>query len=86
MKLRELEYKGLNLIDEIGTVEIGLDIEHNKVHLYDMQQIVSLEYDFVKKNYILSEGFHKMANVLMQKQFFSEKDSIQVEQWIKEKT
>ena len=73
MKLNELEYKGLNLFDEIGAVEIALNAKHQTIHVYDTAQIVEPEYHFASKNYVLSEGFYKMATVLMQKQFFEKK-------------
>jgi hypothetical protein len=70
MKIQELEYKGLNLLDVVGTVEIAIDTINKTIHVYDVQQIVEPEYHFQSKAFVLSDGFFNMARVLKQKQFF----------------
>lgn len=82
MKIQELEYRGINLMDVVGTVEIAIDAEQKTVHVFDTQQIVEPEYYFQTKSYTLSEGFFKMAIVLKQKQFFLENKDEKLEQWI----
>ncbi|MEK4230108.1 aminopeptidase [Solibacillus sp. FSL H8-0538] len=82
MKLNELEYKGLNLFDEISTVEIALHEQSRTIHVFDIQQVVEPEYNFSNKNYMLSEGFYKMAVVLEGKQFFEKKQQQTLPQWI----
>lgn len=82
MKLNELEYKALNLMDEVTTVEIALDEKKQTIHVCDLANAVEPEYDFVTKKYKLSEEFYKMAEVLMQKQFFERKIDQTLEQWV----
>ena len=82
MTIQQLEYKGLNLMDVIGTVEIAIDSKVNTIHLFDTQQIVEPEYDFVTKSYILSEGFYKMAGILKGKPLFLGNKELSFEQWI----
>ncbi|AWE08028.1 aminopeptidase [Lysinibacillus sp. 2017] len=82
MKIQELEYRGINLMDVVGTVEIAIDADRMTVHVFDTQQIVEPEYHFQTKSYTLSEGFFKLAIVLKQKQFFLESKDENLEQWI----
>lgn len=82
MKIQELEYKGMNLVDEVGTVEIAIDSVLKTIHIYDTQQIVAPEYEFLTKSYQLSEGFFNMATVLKQKQFFLETDENNLLKWV----
>ena len=67
MVIQQLEYRGLNLHDVIGSVEIAIDVDLNTIHIYDTDHIVEPEYDFLTKNFKLSEGFWKMANVINRK-------------------
>ncbi|MDN4494575.1 hypothetical protein [Ureibacillus aquaedulcis] len=80
----EVEYRGLNILDEISTVEIALDYQHNAIHIYDRNEVVEPEFNFSTRKYELSEGFFKMAKVLYNKRFF-EVPSQAVEQWIDER-
>ena len=82
MKIQELEYKGLNLLDVVGTVEIAIDTINKTIHVYDVQQIVEPEYHFQSKAFVLSDGFFNMARVLKQKQFFLDHYEEHLEQWI----
>ncbi|MGE7023994.1 aminopeptidase [Solibacillus cecembensis] len=72
MHFNELEYKGLNLMDQVGTVELAINTDLKVIHVFDTQQIVDPEYDFQTKNYRLTDSFFKMANVLLQKQLLEE--------------
>ena len=82
MRLYEMEYKGLNLLDEVCTIEIALDIESDTVHIFDTNYVVEPTYHFGREEYELSEGFFKLAQVLKQKYFFVEKRSKNIEDWI----
>lgn len=82
MHIQELEYKGINLMDVVGTVEIAIDSDLNTIHVYDTDQIVEPEYNFKTKNYVLSEGFYKMAKVLKEKQFFLKNNENNLNNWI----
>lgn len=82
MRLIELEYRGLNLMDEVGVVEIALDEGGNTIHVFDANHIVEPEYRFLNKSYVLSEGFAKFAEVLRSKHFFAEKREGELAEWI----
>lgn len=81
----ELEYRGLNIFDEISTVEVAIDSIHKVIHMYDTNQVVEPEYNFSAKKYQMSDGFFKLAKVLYEKQFFAS-GSETVERWINEIT
>ena len=82
MRLIELEYRGLNLMDEVGVVEIALDEGRNAIHVFDINHIVEPEYHFSDKSYVLSEGFAKLAVVLRSKHFFVEQREVKPAEWI----
>jgi len=81
----ELEYRGLNLFDEISTVEVAIDNQNKVIHIYDINQVVEPEYDFTAKKYQLSEGFYKMAKVLFEKKFLESPYETEA-QWMTEIT
>ena len=66
----KLQYQGMNLLDQIATVEIAVDEYHNTIHLYDPESVVWPEYRGVTSGYVLSDGFEKMLKVLESKPFF----------------
>ncbi|MEK3766397.1 MULTISPECIES: aminopeptidase [unclassified Solibacillus] len=82
MPIQQLEYRGLNLYDVVGTVEVAIDADLKQIHIYDTQHIVEPEYDFLSKSYILSEGFWKMAKIIKEKQLFLENDESNLNLWI----
>ena len=82
MVIQQLEYRGLNLHDVIGSVEIAIDADLNTIHIYDTNHIVEPEYDFLTKNFKLSEGFWKMAGVIKGKQLFLNNDEKSLDRWI----
>ena len=82
MPILQLEYRGLNLYDLVDTVEIAIDVDLQRIHIYDTQHIVEPEYDFLSKSYILSEGFWKMAKIIREKQLFLENDESNLNLWI----
>lgn len=67
----ELEYRGLNILDEISTVELAIDWEFQRIHVLDTNKVVEPEYHFSTKSYQLSEGFFKMIDVLNDKHFLT---------------
>ncbi|MER1986037.1 MAG: aminopeptidase [Solibacillus sp.] len=85
-KYAQIQYQGLNLLDEVGTVEIAIDYELGIVHVYDTQQIVAPEYDFQMKNYRLTDSFYKMAAIIRQKNFLSRAEQATLEQWVEKST
>lgn len=86
MQIQELEYRGLNLMDAIGTVEVAIDAANKKIHIYDTEHIVEPEYHFQTKSYTLSDGFFKMASLLKQKQFFLKNSEENLERWVEQYT
>lgn len=81
-KLNELQYQGLNLLDEVGTVEIALDSQNQMIHVYDTQQIVAPEYNYATKNYVLTDSFYKMAMIIKQKKFLEQHEEMTVDEWV----
>ena len=81
----ELEYRGLNILDEISTVEVAIDAIQKVIHIYDTNQVVEPEYNFSKKKYQTSEGFYKMTKVLYEKRFL-ELRSQTIAEWVSEIT
>ena len=86
MKIQELEYRGLNLLDVVGTVEVAIDAANKIIHIYDIQHIVEPEYHFQTKSYTLSEGFFKMASVLKQKPFLQNNKEDNLNFWVAQYT
>lgn len=82
MVIQQMEYRGLNLHDVIGSVEIAIDADLNTIHIYDTNHIVEPEYDFLTKNFKLSEGFWKMAGTIKEKQLFLSNDEKRLDRWI----
>lgn len=82
MVIQQMEYRGLNLHDVIGSVEIAIDADLNTIHIYDTDHIVEPEYNFLAKNFKLSEGFWKMASVIKEKQLFLSNDEKRLDRWI----
>lgn len=80
-EILELEYRGLNIFDEISTVEVAIDESHKVIHIYDCNQVVEPEYNFTAKQYQMSEGYFKMANVLYDKKFY-ESNYQTLKEWI----
>lgn len=68
----KIQYQGMNLLDEIHTVEIAFDTLEKQVHLYDPSAVIWPEYRGKVNGYILSDGFNLMIKVLGDKPFFSE--------------
>lgn len=70
-KIYQMEYRGLNLFDEISTVEIAIDEEKQTIHIFDVGQVVSPIFNFDVSAYELSDGFYKMADVLRHKKILT---------------
>lgn len=85
-KYAQLQYQGLNLLDEVGTVQITIDYEASIIHIYDTQQIVAPEYDFIVKNYTLTSSFYQMAAAIRQKNFLQIDEHLSLEQWVDNST
>lgn len=70
-KIYQMEYRGLNLFDEISTVELAIDEEKQTIHIYDIGQVVSPIFNFGVSAYELSDGFYKMADILRHKKILT---------------
>ncbi|WP_141905047.1 hypothetical protein [Lysinibacillus sp. Y5S-8] len=70
-KIYQMEYRGLNLFDEISTVELAIDEEKQTIHIFDVGQVVSPIFNFDVSAYELSDGFYKMADVLRHKKILT---------------
>lgn len=70
-KIYQMEYRGLNLFDEISTVELAIDEEKQTIHIYDIGQVVSPIFNFDVSAYELSDGFYKMADILRHKKILT---------------
>jgi len=66
-KIYQMEYRGLNLFDEISTVELAIDEKGQTIHIFDVGQVVSPIFNFDVSAYELSDGFYKMADILRHK-------------------
>ncbi|MEC1178295.1 aminopeptidase [Metasolibacillus meyeri] len=85
MHLIKMEYRSLNIFDEISVVEVAFDIEASTIHIVDASMTVAPTYNFTKKHDELSEGFLKMAQVLYQKHYMKV-EAYSLQQWIDEIT
>ncbi|WP_155591720.1 hypothetical protein [Lysinibacillus cavernae] len=70
-KIYQMEYRGLNLFDEISTVELAIDEAKQTIHIFDVGQVVSPIFNFDVSAYELSDGFYKMADVLRHKKILT---------------
>ena len=66
-KIYQMEYRGLNLFDEISTVELAIDEAQQTLHIFDPAEVVVPIFNFDVSAYELSENFYKMADVLRHK-------------------
>ena len=82
MKLNELEYKALNVMDEICTVEVAFEPQYNTIHIFDTAQAVEPEYNFVTKQFVLSDAFWPMAEKLATKGFISKNEGESITEWV----
>jgi hypothetical protein len=74
-KIYQMEYRGLNLLDEISTVELAIDEEKQTIHIFDVGQVVSPIFNFDVSAYELSDGFYKMADVLRHKKILTKQQT-----------
>lgn len=70
-QIYQMEYRGLNLFDEISTVELAIDEQRQSIHIFDAGQVVSPIFNFDVSAYELSEGFYKMADILRHKRILT---------------
>ncbi|MFJ7917574.1 MULTISPECIES: hypothetical protein [unclassified Lysinibacillus] len=70
-QIYQMEYRGLNLFDEISTVELAIDEEWQTIHIFDVEQVVSPIFNFDVSAYELSDGFYKMADILRHKRILT---------------
>lgn len=72
----QFEYKALNLLDEISTVELTLDTINSSIHVFDRDGAVYPQFNFSTKQYEPNDEFWKMKENIEQKHlaatFFAE--------------
>lgn len=80
-----MEYKALNLVDEVCTVEITVQEDKRMLHILDLEDAVSPSYNFVEDQFVLSDDFQKMALVLKRKNIllFQNNYEVALEKWLK---
>ena len=80
----QMEYRALNLLDEVCTVEITILEDEGILHIFDKEEAIVPIYNFTENQYELSEDFYKMANVLLGKKILMPKDisNLSVDDWI----
>ena len=73
----QFEYKALNIVDEISTVELTLDTTIGCIHIFDQDGAVYPHYNFSTKQYEPNDEFWKMKEIIEHKHlastFFEEK-------------
>ncbi|KOS67915.1 hypothetical protein AEA09_04665 [Lysinibacillus contaminans] len=74
-QIYQMEYRGLNLFDEISTVELAIDEEQKTLHIFDPAEVVVPIFNFDVSAYELSENFYKMADVLRHKHILIDQES-----------
>lgn len=79
-KVFEMMYQGLNIMDEMATVEFAVDEANTSVHIYDAHQVVMPMYSGKIGQYVLSDDFYKMAQVLFAKKIMP--STIDFTQWL----
>lgn len=70
-QIYQMEYRGLNIFDEISTVELAIDEEQHTLHIFDPGEVVVPIFNFDVSAYELSENFYKMADVLRHKRILT---------------
>lgn len=84
-KIYQMEYKGLNLFDEISTVELAIDEAQQTIHIFDVGQVVSPIFNFDVSAYELSDGFYQMADILRHKRILTNQQTasdITLSEWL----
>ena len=65
--IMQFEYKALNLLDEISTVELTLDTINGSIHVFDVDGAVYPQFNFSTKQYEPNDEFWKMKETIEQK-------------------
>lgn len=77
----KFEYRGLNLLDEIGVVEVAYDSTEQIIHLKDHESIVWPNY-VGNDTYKMSDEFWNMAQTLQGQFLFRQYQKEQLNEWI----
>ena len=73
-QIYQMEYRGLNIFDEISTVELAIDEAQQTLHIFDPGEVVVPIFNFDVSAYELSENFYKMADVLRHKRILTSQE------------
>ena len=63
----QFEYKALNLVEEISTVELTLDTINGSIHVFDQDGAVYPQFNFSTKQYEPNDEFWRMKETIEQK-------------------
>lgn len=74
----KFEYKALNLMDQVCTVEVAFDSSKHTVHVYDRDAAAYPMYDFSQKQFVASDEFITMQKVF-EKKFLFEQNGLESE-------
>ena len=79
----KFEYRGLNLMDQISSVHIALDLKGKTIHIKDEAHVVWPDY---RGNdlYVHSDGFYQMVRILKQQHLFQPLKDLSEVDWIDE--
>ena len=78
----KLMYSGRNLMDELATVEIAIDVAAERIHVFDAYYVCEPQYDAVKKAYSFSDETTQMARVLFKKEIICS-EIVNFNDWVK---
>lgn len=83
-----MEYKALNLLDEVCSVEIAIMEDKRELHILDIHKAVSPVYHFGRQAYEFTDDFYRMIQVLMSKKilFSNNCKEMDEEQWLHQNT
>jgi len=77
----KFEYRGLNLFDQIGIVQVAFEPTEKVIHLKDEEHIVWPDY-VGSEEYQLSDGFWHLVQTLKKQYLFQQYEAEDIIVWI----
>lgn len=77
----KFEYRGLNLFDQIGIVQVAFEPTEKVIHLKDEEHIVWPDY-VGSEEYQLSDGFWHLVQILKKQYLFQQYEAEDIIVWI----
>lgn len=83
-----MEYKALNLLDEVCSVELAIMDDKKELHILDCHKAISPIYNFSVGKYKLNDDFYQMVRVLMKKKilFSNNCGEMSIDDWLDRNT